>query len=47
MYSETHFIFMLFEKNFGFMLFARMLFGISPLQSCVKMQRNNQTKEME
>ena len=30
MFSETHLIFMLFETNFDFMLFALMLFGNSP-----------------
>ena len=33
MFSETHFIFMLFETIFVFMLFALMLFGNSPFEN--------------
>ena len=39
MFSDTHFIFKLFETNFVFMLFAPMLFGNSPLQLIVIVER--------
>ena len=40
MFSQTHFIFMLFETNFVFMLFALMLFGNSPNQPVLTTQGN-------